>query len=157
MTLIYIDELQELEEEIKKRFDFQRNPNCVSELDNKKRRNIKEMIFFRDGYKCVYCGKKAETIDHIKPYAYGGKNRLTNLISCCFRCNHKKDAKKVIHFIDKYFFSQRRNIYKRILYLTNIKYNRFLWAIFTIKNNKFNNISDETLITRNFTFPSLDY
>lgn len=52
----------------------------------------KQNIYKRDGYKCGYCGSKEElTLDHIIPKSRGGGNTWENLVSCCAKCNSKKD------------------------------------------------------------------
>jgi len=54
----------------------------------------RKRVFKRDGYTCGYCGsKKNLTIDHILPKSRGGKNTWENMITCCNRCNSKKDNK----------------------------------------------------------------
>ena len=53
----------------------------------------KRHIFYRDNHKCGYCGKKATTLDHIKPVSKGGKNTWENLVAACARCNNIKGDK----------------------------------------------------------------
>lgn len=49
-------------------------------------------VFRRDGYKCGYCrSDKDLTLDHVIPRSRGGKNMWTNLVTCCKKCNAKKD------------------------------------------------------------------
>lgn len=49
-------------------------------------------IFRRDGHKCGYCeSTKDLTLDHILPKSRGGGNTWKNLVTCCKRCNNKKD------------------------------------------------------------------
>ncbi len=52
-------------------------------------------IFQRDGYVCAYCTKPFTssqlTVDHIMPKSRGGKYTWKNLVTCCKRCNAKKD------------------------------------------------------------------
>lgn len=51
-------------------------------------------VFKRDGNRCVYCGSgKKLTLDHVMPRSKGGKNTWNNLVTCCARCNSKKDDK----------------------------------------------------------------
>jgi 5-methylcytosine-specific restriction endonuclease McrA len=47
-------------------------------------------VLRRDGYRCVYCGKAASTIDHILPRSRGGADSWENLAACCLRCNNVK-------------------------------------------------------------------
>ena len=51
---------------------------------------LKSFIFNRFNNKCVYCGSKAEEIDHIIPRAKGGTNSVYNLVASCRGCNEKK-------------------------------------------------------------------
>lgn len=44
----------------------------------------------RDNYRCVYCGRKAETIDHVLPRSKGGPHTWENCVACCTVCNHHK-------------------------------------------------------------------
>ncbi len=61
-------------------------------------------IYMRDNLCCVYCtfgiknGIKL-TLDHLIPYAKGGTNKETNLVTCCNICNNKKHDKSVNNFI----------------------------------------------------------
>lgn len=47
-------------------------------------------VLRRDGGRCVYCGRAANTIDHVLPRSRGGRNAWENLVACCFRCNNVK-------------------------------------------------------------------
>jgi 5-methylcytosine-specific restriction endonuclease McrA len=44
----------------------------------------------RDNYLCAYCGRKAETIDHVIPRSRGGPHAWENCVASCMRCNHTK-------------------------------------------------------------------
>ncbi|WP_017592401.1 HNH endonuclease [Nocardiopsis potens] len=44
----------------------------------------------RDGNHCAYCGKRAETIDHVIPRSRGGAHIWENVVASCKPCNHKK-------------------------------------------------------------------
>lgn len=50
-------------------------------------------VMYRDHYRCVYCGLRAETIDHVIPRSRSGQHSWTNCVACCARCNHKKANK----------------------------------------------------------------
>lgn len=50
----------------------------------------KKRLFERDGHKCAYCGKDANTIDHILPRSQGGDTTWNNTVASCFRCNNRK-------------------------------------------------------------------
>jgi len=57
------------------------------ELKDKK---LREYIFSKNSYKCVYCGKKGQEIEHIVPKSKGGTNSIYNLTLSCRECNIKK-------------------------------------------------------------------
>ena len=44
----------------------------------------------RDNYKCAYCGRHAETIDHVIPRSRGGGHAWENCVAACQLCNHRK-------------------------------------------------------------------
>ena len=47
----------------------------------------------RDNFRCVYCGRRAETIDHVIPRSRGGKHLWENCVASCMPCNHEKADK----------------------------------------------------------------
>ena len=51
---------------------------------------LRSFIFSRSEGKCVYCGAKAEEIDHVVPRSNGGTNSTYNLVAACRSCNEKK-------------------------------------------------------------------
>lgn len=50
-------------------------------------------ILIRDNFSCAYCGKYADTIDHVHPRALGGKNSYENCVAACKKCNNKKGSR----------------------------------------------------------------
>lgn len=54
-------------------------------------------LFRRDRHICAYCGGLFTdgklTRDHIEPRSKGGKDTWMNVVTCCARCNQKKDDK----------------------------------------------------------------
>ena len=42
---------------------------------------------------CVYCGRRADTVDHVIALASGGTNELSNLVAACGECNASRGAK----------------------------------------------------------------
>lgn len=44
----------------------------------------------RDRNKCVYCGDKSTTVDHVNPRGQGGVSEWLNTVAACFPCNNKK-------------------------------------------------------------------
>ena len=47
-------------------------------------------LLARDKNTCVYCGKPANTVDHITPLSLGGKSTWLNTVASCSPCNTKK-------------------------------------------------------------------
>lgn len=47
-------------------------------------------VLKRDNHTCGYCGKKATTIDHIRPRSKGGKHSWLNVVAACVKCNSTK-------------------------------------------------------------------
>ncbi len=50
-------------------------------------------VLRRDGHRCAYCNRAANTIDHVQPKSRGGKDTWENLVACCLKCNNKKGDK----------------------------------------------------------------
>jgi 5-methylcytosine-specific restriction endonuclease McrA len=55
----------------------------------------KKGVLKRDKWKCVYCDRAANTVDHIIPRAKGGLSTWENLAACCQPCNNGKGDKSV--------------------------------------------------------------
>jgi 5-methylcytosine-specific restriction endonuclease McrA len=53
-------------------------------------RKVRAMVLKRDGYCCVYCGRRATTADHIQPVNRGGTDDEANLVAACATCNVSK-------------------------------------------------------------------
>ncbi|WP_182357717.1 HNH endonuclease [Tomitella gaofuii] len=47
-------------------------------------------LMARDGRRCVYCGGRADTIDHVVPRSRGGGHSWENCVASCGACNRKK-------------------------------------------------------------------
>ena len=51
-------------------------------------------VYKRDNHTCQYCGTKYSTnqlsIDHLIPLALGGRDEITNYVTCCRPCNSRK-------------------------------------------------------------------
>lgn len=47
-------------------------------------------VLVRDGRRCGYCGKTANTVDHIVPRSRGGEGVWTNTVAACGPCNQRK-------------------------------------------------------------------
>jgi 5-methylcytosine-specific restriction endonuclease McrA len=52
-------------------------------------------IFARDGGRCAYCDRAAETIDHVVPRSRGGMHAWENVVAACAKCNHHKGDKTI--------------------------------------------------------------
>lgn len=52
-------------------------------------------VLVRDNFSCAYCGKFAETIDHVIPRKDGGKSTYENCVAACTSCNRKKGHKSL--------------------------------------------------------------
>lgn len=50
-------------------------------------------VLARDNHRCVYCSKKASTVDHVHPRSKGGRHVWENVVAACQRCNSVKDNK----------------------------------------------------------------
>lgn len=44
-------------------------------------------VLFRDGVRCQYCGRDADSIDHVTPRSRGGQHTWENVVAACRRCN----------------------------------------------------------------------
>ena len=57
----------------------------------------KSNVYLRDKGKCQYCLQKVtehkSTYDHVMPKSRGGKTDWTNIVTCCYDCNQKKDCR----------------------------------------------------------------
>lgn len=47
-------------------------------------------VLRRDGRRCAYCGKRADTIDHVVPRSRGGQHTWDNCVAACRLCNSRK-------------------------------------------------------------------
>lgn len=54
-------------------------------------------VWLRDDFTCQYCGercrKKDLTVDHVLPKSRDGETVWTNVVACCFDCNHRKGSR----------------------------------------------------------------
>lgn len=52
-------------------------------------------VFARDDHICQYCGRSAESLDHVVPRSRGGAHTWDNVVACCRRCNTLKGDRLV--------------------------------------------------------------
>jgi 5-methylcytosine-specific restriction endonuclease McrA len=50
-------------------------------------------VLRRDDYRCAYCGRSADTVDHVQPRSRGGSDSWENLVACCLKCNGAKGSR----------------------------------------------------------------
>ncbi len=64
---------------------------------------LRERIFRRDGFRCVYCGgvfpAEQLTLDHVQPRMRGGDNTPGNLVTACAACNTRKGSRPAWSFL----------------------------------------------------------
>ena len=46
-----------------------------------------------NNHKCVYCGDKYESMDHVVPVSSNGRTTKENVVPCCKSCNSRKGSK----------------------------------------------------------------
>jgi 5-methylcytosine-specific restriction endonuclease McrA len=58
--------------------------------------SLRERIFARDGFRCVYCGlvlpAEQLSLDHVQPRLRGGDASEGNLVTACRPCNTRKGS-----------------------------------------------------------------
>ena len=47
-------------------------------------------VLRRDGRRCAYCPRRADTIDHVVPRSRGGAHSWENCVAACRTCNSRK-------------------------------------------------------------------
>jgi 5-methylcytosine-specific restriction endonuclease McrA len=53
-------------------------------------RVTRDAVLRRDGHTCLYCGGRADTVDHVLPRCRGGGDNWFNLVGACQPCNGNK-------------------------------------------------------------------
>jgi hypothetical protein len=51
---------------------------------------------------CLYCGHRAQEVDHIRPRSDGGGDEPSNLAPACKSCNSSKQSEDVEFFLVKH-------------------------------------------------------
>ena len=64
---------------------------------------VREFLLEKWGRKCAYCGAEHVPlqVEHIKPKARGGSNRISNLTLACETCNRRKGSQSIKDFLAK--------------------------------------------------------
>lgn len=64
---------------------------------------VREYLLNKFSRCCTYCGAKDTPleVEHVRPKAKGGSNRVSNLCLSCRDCNEKKGARSVEEFLSK--------------------------------------------------------
>ena len=71
----------------------------------------RESLYKVTKYKCIYCGKPSESLDHIHPMSKGGISSTSNCVPCCLSCNGKKSDSEVLNWYRKQnFYDPRRSM-----------------------------------------------
>lgn len=82
--------------------------------------SVRVQVFNRDKWTCLYCGARVirrnyrtnkrlrPTLDHVVPKSEGGAYLPTNLITCCYECNQRRDTTPVEEFAGAEAFERIR-------------------------------------------------
>lgn len=60
----------------------------------------RELVIEGFNGRCAYCGRTAETLDHLAPVKHGGASRRGNLVAACRSCNSRKGTRDLDDFLD---------------------------------------------------------
>jgi hypothetical protein len=59
--------------------------------------------------RCIYCGQRSESIDHVLPQSRGGLSVTENCVPACLACNgHKGDTDVFVWYRSQSFYDPRR-------------------------------------------------
>jgi hypothetical protein len=59
--------------------------------------------------RCIYCGQRSESIDHVLPQSRGGLSVTENCVPACLACNgHKGDTDVFVWYRRQSFYDPRR-------------------------------------------------
>ena len=73
--------------------DLLGNLRCLQSARAK--REFRQSIFEAWQHSCCFCGREANTLDHLRAKALGGSSFRSNLAACCRRCNKSKGTDEV--------------------------------------------------------------
>ena len=60
-----------------------------------------QALLLLHGRRCRYCGRAADTADHIIPVQKGGADDASNLVAACRTCNCSKGTERLPEGIEK--------------------------------------------------------
>lgn len=84
------------------RFFVRADGICIPRAKGKVRTEVRELVWRRDGRRCVYClrwvSRRTRYIDHKLPVARGGQHELDNLSVCCRGCNSEKGVQTPVEW-----------------------------------------------------------
>lgn len=74
--------------------------------------SLKRIVMERDNYTCYLCGRPAQEVDHVIPWAISHNSTLSNLRAICIKCNRatrrqRKDANPFKTIDDWYDYIRR--------------------------------------------------
>ena len=85
-------------------------------------KNWRESLYKVTKYKCIYCGKPSESLDHLHPISKGGISSTSNCVPCCLSCNGKKSDSEVLSWYRKQnFYDPRRAMAIRAWFSDDLK------------------------------------
>ncbi len=85
-------------------------------------KNWRESLYKLTKYKCIYCGKPSESLDHLHPMSKGGTSMTSNCVPCCLSCNGKKSDSEVLSWYRKQnFYDPRRAMAIRAWFSNDLK------------------------------------
>lgn len=76
------------------------HPGLIHKLYTKT--DFRLLILQRDAYRCHYCGRYGDTIDHVQPKSKGGLSSPGNCVCACGDCNLKKADSLDFVYYDEY-------------------------------------------------------
>lgn len=72
-------------------------------------RRWRQSLHQRTGQRCIYCGERSESIDHVFPKSRGGLSVTENCVPACLGCNGRKgDADVFVWYRQQRFYDPRR-------------------------------------------------
>ena len=85
-------------------------------------KNWRESLNKITKFKCIYCGKPSESLDHLHPMSKGGTSTTSNCVPCCLSCNGKKSDLEVLSWYRKQnFYDPRRAMAIRAWFNDDLK------------------------------------